>query len=140
MESVTKNIGLRMTKIVESGIIGMDGKLRLPMDRVNGFLAANKGRRAIVTFESVLPGSSDALLGYYYGYVVPSIRESFKELGERKNDEQTDEFLVERFPNNHSGIEQARQFDQSEMLDFLEWLKQYAAENLYVYIEDPRTL
>ena len=129
-----------MNKISESGIIGMDGKLRLPMDRVNGFLAANKGRRAIVTFESVLPGSSDALLGYYYGYVVPAVRDAFKETGERKTDEQTDEFLVDKFPKDHPGIEKADQFNQSEMLDFLEWLKQYAAENLFVYIEDPKTI
>lgn len=126
-------------KICESGVIGTDGKLRLPMDRVNAFCAANKGRRVVVRFEAAAPGSSAALLGYYYGYVVPTARDAFKELGILKTEDQTDRFLVFEYPGDITK-ETAREFDQREMLDFLEWLKQYAAENLYVYIEDPKTI
>ena len=35
---------------------------------------------------------------------------------------------------------EARQMDKRQMSDFLDWVKQFAAENLYVYIEDPKTL
>lgn len=132
-------------KISESGVIGTDGKLRLPMDRVNAFCAANKGRRVVVRFEAAAPGSSAALLGYYYNYVVPSIVSALREQGTRKSEEATDRFLIGQYPGDF-GLEPgvyvsvARQLDQRQMLDFLEWLKQYAAENLYVYIEDPKTI
>lgn len=132
-------------KISESGVIGTDGKLRLPMDRINAFCSANKGRRVVVRFEAAAPGSSAALLGYYYNYVVPSIVSALREQGTRKSDDATDRFLIEQYPGDF-GLEPgvyvsvARQLDQRQMLDFLEWLKQYAAENLYVYIEDPKTI
>ena len=136
---------MKPAKISESGVIGTDGKLRLPMDRLNAFFAANKGQRVTVRFEAASPGSSAALLGYYYNYVVPSIVSALREQGTRKSDDATDRFLIEQYPGDF-GLEPgayvsvARQLDQRQMLDFLEWLKQYAAENLYVYIEDPRTI
>ena len=132
-------------KISESGVIGTDGKLRLPMDRVNAFCAANKGRRVVVRFEAAAPGSSAALLGYYYNYVVPSIVSALREQGTRKSEDATDRFLIGQYPGDF-GLEPgvyvsvARQLDQRQMLDYLEWLKQYAAENLYVYIEEPKTI
>ena len=132
-------------KMSESGVIGTDGKLRLPMDRLNAFFAANKGQRVIVRFEAAAPGSSAALLGYYYNYVVPSIVSALREQGTRKSEDATDRFLIGQYPGDF-GLEPgvyvsvARQLDQRQMLDFLEWLKQYAAENLYVYIEDPKTI
>ena len=100
----------------------------------------------MVRFETAEPGTSAALLGYYYGYVVPTVRTAFYETGERLTEEQTDAFLLANYPgdtsrndNNGSAL-YGRQLDQRQMLDFLDWLKQYAAENLYVYIEDPRTI
>ena len=70
-ESVTKNIGLKMNKISESGIIGPDGKLRMPMDRLNAFFAQNKGQRVIVVFEAAGKEQSKLQMAYYYKYVLP---------------------------------------------------------------------
>jgi len=132
--------------IAESGIIGIDGKFRLPMDRLNAYFAENKGKRVMVRFETAEPGTSAALLGYYYNYVVPTIRTALYETGERLTEDQTDAFLLSNYPgdtdraDNNGGALYGRQLNQRQMLDFLDWLKQYAAENLYVYIEDPKSI
>lgn len=98
----------------------------------------------MVRFETAEPGTSDALLGYYYNYVVPCIVDALREQGTRMTDERVDRWLMEEYPGGRTvetaQLVFARQLNQRQMLDFLDWLKQYAAENLYVYIEDPKTI
>lgn len=133
-----------MDKISESGIITENGQLRLPMDRLNAFFAANKGKRVVVRFEAAAPGSTALQQAYYYNYVIPCVVEALREQGTRKSEDATDRWLMEEYPGGGNpdtvSLVFARQLDQCQMSDFLDWLKQFAAENLYVYIEDPRTL
>lgn len=133
-----------MDTISESGIITDKGQLRLPMDRLNAFFAANKGKRVVVRFEAAEPGSTALQQAYYYNYVIPCIVEALREQGTRKSEDATDRWLITQYPGGfrYDGAEQhvARQLTTTQMSDFLEWLKQYAAENLFVYIEDPKTL
>lgn len=133
-----------MDKISESGIITDNGQLRLPMDRLNAFFAANKGKRVVVRFEAATPGSTALQQAYYYNYIIPCVVEALREQGTRKSEDATDRWLISQYPGGfrYDGAEQhvARQLTTTQMSDFFDWLKQYAAENLYVYIEDPRTL
>lgn len=132
-----------MDKISESGIITDNGQLRLPMDRLNAFFAANKGKRVVVRFEAATPGSTELQLAYYFNYIVPTIQTALLETGERKTERQTDVWLREQCVHCTSGwgdLMEARQMSKTDFSFFIEWLKQFAAENLYVYIEDPRTL
>lgn len=133
-----------MDKISESGIITDNGQLRLPMDRLNAFFAANKGKRVVVRFEAATPGSTALQQAYYYNYVIPCVVEALREQGTRKSEDATDRWLMEEYPGGGNpdtvSLVCARQLDQRQMSDFLDWLKQFAAENLYVYIEDPKTL
>ena len=133
-----------MDILSESGIITDNGQLRLPMDRLNAFFAANKGKRVVVRFEATAPGSTALQQAYYYNYVIPCVVEALREQGTRKSEDATDRWLISQYPGGfrYDGAEQhvARQLTTTQMSDFLDWLKQYAAENLYVYIEDPRTL
>lgn len=137
---------MNMNKISESGIITENGQLRLPMDRINAFFAANKGKRVVVKFEAAEPGSSELQLAYYYNYIVPTVSAALYEQGTRMSERAVDRWLVEQYPGEKdSGISgfdvmEARQMDKRQMSDYLNWLKQFAAENLYVYIEEPRTL
>lgn len=139
---------MKPNSISETGVIGTDGKLRLPMDRLNQFFADNKGKRIFVRFESQEPGSSAALLAYYYNYVVPTVRQAMKELGERMDEKRTDAWILKNYPGDKSesniglgeNVEEGRYLTQWQMIDMLEWLKQFAAENLNVYIEDPKTI
>ena len=129
-------------------MIGTDGRLRIPMDRINAFCSENKGKRVVVRFYADTPGSSKAQQSYYYNYIVPTIVAALYEQGTRKSDKSVDKWLVQEYPGEKderqlgvgTDVTEAREFDQTQMSDFLEWLKQFAAENLHVYIEDPRTL
>ena len=132
-----------MDKLSESGIITDNGQLRLPMDRLNAFFASNKGKRVVVRFEAAEPGSSELQLAYYFNYIVPTIQTALWENGDRRTEKQVDLWLRQQCAscyNEYGGLLEARQISKPDFSDFIEWLKQFAAENLYVYIEDPRTL
>lgn len=118
------------------------------MDRLNAEFAQHPGKRVVVRFEIEERGSSALQQAYYYNYVVPTIQRAFRETGERKSEKAVDKFLMEQYPGDKSESEigfgvdvtEARHLNRTQMADFLEWLKQYAAENLDVYVEDPRSL
>lgn len=134
---------MKADKISESGIITDNGQLRLPMDRLNAFFAANRGKRIVVRFEAAEPGSTELQLAYYFNYIVPTIQTALWENGDRKTEKQVDLWLRQQCAscyNDYGGLLEARQISKPDFSDFIEWLKQFAAENLYVYIEDPRTL
>lgn len=132
-----------MDKLSESGIITDNGQLRLPMDRLNAFFAANKGKRVVVRFEAAAPGSTELQLAYYFNYIVPTIQTALWDNGDRRTEKQVDLWLRQQCAscyNDYGGLLEVRQISKPDFSDFIEWLKQFAAENLYVYIEDPRTL
>ena len=132
-----------MEKISESGYISDNGLLWLPMDRLNAFFAANTGKRVVVRFEAAEPGSTELQLAYYFNYIVPTIQTALWETGDRRTEKQVDLCLRQQCAscyNDYGGLLEARQISKPDFSDFIEWLKQFAAENLYVYIEDPRTL
>ena len=136
-----------MDKISESGIITDNGQLRLPMDRLNAFFAANKRKRVVVRFETAEPGSTALQQACYYNYVVPTIKAALYAKGERFTESGVDRWIINNYPLSKDLFTEdgnpkviGKQLTISEMFDLLEWLKQFAAENLYVYIEDPRTL
>ena len=163
---------MKTDKISESGRINESGQLLMPMDRLNAFFKANKGKRVVVRFEAAEPGSTAAQLAYYYNYIVPTIQKALYETGERMNEKQVDQWIrkqaafvfekvvpgtiipgetciendgtITRRRNvetiGYTETRGIRDLSVAEMSDFLEWLKQFAAENLFVYIEDPRTL
>ena len=123
-------------KIVETCIVGKDGRLHLPADRVRQFASGLRGRRIIATFEAVPIEQTEAQRTYYNHYVVPCIRDAMWERGTRLTEEQVDEFLVGEYPGR-GDVDRAKDFGKEAMTDFLDWLQEFAAENLDVYVEDP---
>ena len=130
---------MKADKISESGIITTDGALRIPMDRLNACFAEHKGERVVVRFYFGVPGSTAAQQSYYYQYVVPTIQQALRETGVRTNEKAVDKFLMSRYPGED--VTEARYLNRDQMADFLEWIKQFAAEPpLSVYVDDPRTI
>lgn len=133
-----------MAKIVESGVIDEAGRIWLPMDRLNMFFRGHKGQRVVVTFEALGPKATVAQQSYYYGYVLPTVCAAMQVNGVRMRPEAADEFLLEQFPGDGGTdadgqpIRAARLLGLEAMTDFLRWLHQWAAENLQVYVEDPK--
>lgn len=124
-------------KLAESGIIDKSGKLMMPKDRLHDFCQRNKGRRVVITFESVEPGTSAAMLAYLYSYILPTVRDAFEALGVRYTPQSLEEFLTEEYCGTPC---RAGDMSQGWVSGFIDWLKQYAAENLYVYIEDANAI
>lgn len=132
------------------GIVDDSGHLRMPMADVNDFFRKHKGERIVARFMAYPRCSSEALKGYYYNYVVPTIRRALKEVGDARTDAETDEYLRQTCPllqcqtkdeNGWSGrTMEIEELGNRMMIDFLEWLKMWSAENLSVYIEEPKIL
>ena len=128
---------MRSTLITESGIIGTDGKLRLPMERINQFGMEHAGERVLVKIEAMERHSSVAAFRYYFGYVIPTVRIALTDLGYRMTEKETHEFLWNEYPGEHNPDIDIRESPASQVSEYLGWLKQYAAENFHVFIEDP---
>ena len=139
-----------MREITTTGIVSNDGKMKLAMTELNEYCNRHKGERIIARFTIVERGTSEAMLGYYYQYIVPTVREALKQTGDYKTEKETDEWLREQCPvcrreRRENGryvyeLIEAEQLGNAPMADYIEWIRMFSAENLYVYIEDPRIL
>lgn len=143
---------MKKNEIIASGIVDKNGKLAMYMGEVNAFFQENKGQRIIATFHTVPTMTSKAMMAYYYKYVVPTITRAAYECGDRRTQQDTDKWLREMSPicreesvNVDTGewdnrLREITELSNSEMIEHLEFLKQMAAEEYNVYIEDPKTL
>lgn len=122
------------------------------MGELNEFFKGWKGSRIIARFIVASPGSSEALKGYYFNYVVPTFKHAIWEAGERLTEEQTErrlrEFspiMYEQTPNIDTGKYETRlrtiaELSNAELIEHIEFLKQLASEEYYLYIEDPNEM
>ena len=122
------------------------------MGEVNDFFRQHKGSRIIARFIVSKPGSSEALKGYYFNYVVPTFKQAIWESGERKTEEQTELFLRELSPvmyaekvNENTGeysheLRKIADLSNSELIEHIDFLKQLASEEYYFYIADPNEM
>lgn len=135
---------MKTYKISECGRIDLKGNLLIPMDRVREFFRGNKGKRIIVKFECV-EDATELQIFYYEKYIVPTMCAALHENGVRLNQEKTDEYLVFEYPGDSltpmgTNARKGRELNKAQMSDFIDWLKQYAAENYSVYIEDSQNI
>lgn len=131
------------SSITETGRVSAEGKLHLPMERLSQFFARHKGEKVLIKIDILTKGTSEAMRGYYWNYIIPTIRKAFYDTGNRMSISETDEFLRELPKSVCWKDDECRSFrdlTKDEQIEFIEFLRQYAAENLYVFIEDPKTL
>lgn len=143
---------MKRTQISATGTINNEGRLLMYMGEINDFCRQHKGERVVVRFEAVPIGTSQALRGYYYNYVVPTFRRAIWESGERKTEEDAERFLreispiaIECTPDTKTGrytrkLREITEMSNAELVEHIETLKQIGAEEYNIYIEDPRTL
>lgn len=143
---------MRRNEISGTGIVDQNGKLQMFMGEINDFLAQNKGRRIVATFHAVPMASSEAMRAYYYKVIVPHITRAAYEQGERMTQMGMDKWLREMSPvcleetvNYDTGeyitrLREIGELDNAELMEHIDYLKQMAAENYNVVLEDPRTL
>lgn len=129
-------------KISESGLINLNGTLKLPMERLDEFFAKHKGKRVIIQIEAVEKGTTMAQVAYYYKYIVPAVQEGLRQNGERKNVRQVDIWLRERYgeTDENGKLVEPIGMSRSGFAEFIDAIKQMGAEYLGIYIEDSRTI
>ena len=133
-------------------MINNNGGLQMYMGELNQFFATHRGSRIIARFTVASPGSSEALKGYYFNYVVPTFRTGIWEAGERLTEEQTERRLRELSPvmyeqtlDINTGRYETRlrtiaELSNAELIEHIEHLKQIAAEEYNTFIDDPKTI
>lgn len=143
---------MRKREITATGMINNNGGLAMYMGELNEFFKGWKGSRIIARFIVASPGSSEALKGYYFNYVVPTFKHAIWEAGERLTEEQTErrlrEFspiMYEQTPNIDTGKYETRlrtiaELSNAELIEHIEFLKQLASEEYYLYIADPNEM
>lgn len=143
---------MKQREINISGRITSEGKLAMYMQELNAFAQQWKNTRIVATFKVYQPGSSAALRGYYFNYVVPTMKRALWETGERKTDEQTELWLREMSPIMYqqeadpetgkytTTLREIADLDNAELIEHIETIKQFAAEDFNTYIDDPNTI
>ena len=143
---------MRKREITATGTIDNNGRLAMYMGELNEFFKGWKGSRIIARFIVASPGSSEALKGYYFNYVVPTFKQAIWESGERKTEEQTELFLRELSPvmyaekvNEDTGeysheLRTVADLSNAELIEHIDFLKQLASEEYYFYIADPNEM
>jgi len=143
---------MKRREITATGTINQSGGLAMYMGELNEFFAMHKGSRVIARFTIASPGSSAALRGYYFNYVVPTFKAAIWDAGERLTEEQTEQRLREWSPIMHAEnvdydtgeytheLRTVADLSNAELIEHIETLKQLAAEEYNTYIDDPQTL
>ena len=143
---------MKKREVTATGTINNNGGLAMYMGDVNDFFRQHKGSRIIARFVVSKPGSSEALKGYYFNYVVPTFKQAIWESGERKTEEQTELFLRELSPvmyaekgNEDTGeysheLRKIADLSNYELIEHIDFLKQLASEEYYFYIADPNEM
>lgn len=143
---------MKQREINISGRITSEGKLAIYMQELNAFTQQWKNTRVVATFKVYQPGSSAALRGYYFNAVVPAIKRALWETGERKTDEQTELWLREMSPIMYqqeadpetgkytTTLREIADLDNGELIEHIETIRQIAAEELNIFIDDPNTI
>lgn len=143
---------MKKREITATGMINNKGGLQMYMGELNQFFSMHRGSRIIARFTVASPGSSEALKGYYFNYVVPTFRSGIWEAGERLTEEQTERRLrelspvmYELTPDINTGKYETRlrtiaELSNAELIEHIEHLKQIAAEEYNTFIDDPKTI
>ena len=143
---------MKRRKIAVTGTIDNNGNLRMYMDELKQFFRMHKGCRVIAKFMIESQGSSEALKGYYYNCVVPSFQEGMWDAGERLTEEDAEIKMRELSPimleqefDEKTGkcttrLREISELSNAELVEYIDHLKQIAAEEYSIYIEDPQSI
>ena len=143
---------MKRRKIAVTGTIDNNGNLRMYMDELKQFFKMHKGCRVIAKFMIESQGSSEALKGYYYNCVVPSFQEGMWDAGERLTEEDAEikmrelsPIMLEQEYNEETGkyttrLREISELSNAELVEYIDHLKQIAAEEYSIYIEDPQSI
>ncbi len=139
---------MKQREINVFGKTNESGQLQLQPE-AKAFLQTWPNSRVVAKFTILADDPSEALTGYYYHYVVPTLKAALWESGQRMNDKECEEwmrrfspitFTTEFFEGKwHDMMKRIDELSNAELCEHIEYWKQVAAETYGVYIDDPQT-
>ena len=125
------------------GKVSSEGKLLISgKDEMNDFLSKWKNAKVVGMLRVFLPESTEAMIGYYYGKILPDVQRAYFDLGNRYTIEETDLELRRSCPLMRYWIYDEKADDhvivmhivkdltKEQMKSYIEWIQQFASENL----------
>lgn len=140
---------MKQRQINVFGKTNESGQLQLQPE-AKAFLQSWPNARIVAKF-SILPDEpSEALKGYYFHYIVPTMKAALWESGQRMNEKECEEWLRRYSPITftieykngkwNDIMKEIAELSNAELSEHVEYWKQIAAENYSVYIEEPQTI
>lgn len=141
---------MKSQRITLTKRINKSGTLYLDTPDLQEFCRQHPDRAVIVRVELLPIEPSQKSLSYYWKVVVPTIQRGLYDTGVNYSISQTDKFIRSNMPvtleetweDGHvkTRVRTLDELDTAEINELIEQLKIYAAENLYVYIEEPERI
>lgn len=134
-----------------TGKTDAQGHLLMYMGELNDFFRKRPNCRVVAKFYVVPQNTSEALKAYYYKCIVPTMQKAFYDAGERMTEEQTEIKLRQLSPimqeqeatedgRYHTTLREIAEVDNSELIEHIETIRQIAAEEFFVCIENPKKI
>lgn len=135
-------------RVIAIGKVDENGKLILPQrNTFNKDLSCFKGKDVIITVENKTKRRSLEQNKYYWGVIIPLVKQGLLDNGYRVTTESTHEYLKSNFSiielvNEHNGeilksIGNTSNMTTVEMMDYFAKIMQWSAEYLNVIIPEP---
>ena len=117
-----------------TGKVSKDGKLLISgMDELNDALSKHKNAKVVGELRFYENGSTEAMIGYYYGKILPDVQRAYFELGNQFSIEDTDLELIRNYPIRFKTV---HELSREQMKAYIAWVQQYASENLNLVLID----
>lgn len=139
---------MKKNRITIPGKVTSNGQLQMYMGELNEFAKLHKGKNIIASFSVYDPTKSVSMKAYYYKVVVPQFQRGMYENGNRWSEKDTELYMRNLCPvtmgevvdidtgEYRSDPVDINDLSNSEFVEYIDFLKQFAAEELGVFIED----
>jgi len=140
---------MKQRQINVFGKTNESGQLQLQPE-AKAFLQSWPNARIVAKFSVLADEPSEALKGYYFHYIVPTMKAALWESGQRMNEKECEAWLRGVSPITHrfdwinsrqygDAIKEIADLSSAELVEHIEFIRQTAAEEYSIYIEDPQT-
>ncbi len=132
-----------------TGKVSKDGKLLISgLDEMNYVLSKHKNAKVVGELRFYENGSTEAMIGYYYGKMLPDVQRAYFELGNQFSIEDTDLELRRACPAMRFKIwneklatyvymfKTVHELGREQLKSYIAWVQQFTAENLNLILTD----
>lgn len=141
---------MRVQKQTLTKRISKDGRLVIDSPELQEFARQHPNRACVIRVELLPIPPSQKVLSYYWQYIIPTVQRALYDMGDSKTMEQTDRWLRSLAPvmrdeqwtgeKLRSRVMELDEIDSAEFCEYIEWIKEFGAENLDCYIEEAQHL